>query len=151
MSYFAIITFDCLLCFVLLSVPPLTIVPVQNQLNDIYAGTVIQLNCMILLSELINTPSINVNSNWLRNGNSINVVDNRILNNETMFGLLNYSANLFFLPISTTDNGNYQCNIVVSGDEYVTPSSMNSSDIELIVEGKTSFDATKNNYSGTFE
>ena len=115
--------------------PPNDISIAQSQPNTIYAGTVLQLNCMILLSDLINAP-ITVSSNWTKDGNAIISTNSRIFYNQTNVSLQTYSSNLFFIPLNSSDSGVYQCIIDVSGDEYVTPSAFKSL-IDVTVEGKT--------------
>ena len=104
--------------------------------GTLYAGTELSLICSIQLNDIIDE-EVNVLNTWRRNNSAI-VTENRIQSAVNRISSSNFSAVLSFTPIDDpTDDGFYQCDIVVSpnvDDTFFSNGTANNS-VVIEVEG----------------
>ena len=121
-------------CICLL-VPPFDVTISQDYSDPLYTGTNLTITCDIELSSLVDIP-VNVSNNWTRDG--ADIMESTITNDLVEVTSLKHTATLEFYPLyHATDDGLYQCSVMISSDddEYVNSIS-NSASTTLDVLGK---------------
>ena len=109
----------------------------QDYSDPLYTGTNLTITCNIELSSLVDI-SVNVNNQWTRDG--ADILESTITSDLFEVTALTHTATLEFYPLyHVTDDGVYQCSVMISNDdEYVNSNviSLNSASTTLDVLGK---------------
>ena len=116
---------------IFLTVPPPTVSVTFNRTGILYAGTPLTLTCSIQLNPAVDTTVV-VTRMWSGPGsqtvsNSSHITVSNLVESSSLI----YETTIEFVPLSTTDSGNYKCEATVSPDP---PS-------RLIIRSKTSRDS----------
>ena len=117
-------------------VPPFDVTISQDSSDPLYTGTNVAVTCNIKLSSLVDIP-VSINNQWTRDG--ADIMESTITSDLIEDTALNHTATLEFYPLyHATDNGVYQCSVLISsGEEYVHPNGIsNSASTTLDVLGK---------------
>ena len=113
------------------TVPPPS-VSVTNS-SATYAGTNFNLTCTIELNTTVDTPVV-VNSTW--HGPVVIPTGTRVTASEPTGTGARY---LMFLPLNTSDSGNYTCEVTVSPSpesQFITASAPGRGTLSVAVQGK---------------
>ena len=125
--------------FFFFAVPSPTVSITPNRTGILYAGTPLTLTCSIQLNPAVDTPVI-VTRMW--SGPGSQAVSNSSL--VTVSNLLEGSAILYkttiqFVPLTTTDSGNYECEATVTPDpqsQFVIMNTTGSDTHSVTVHGE---------------
>ena len=99
-----------------------------------YTGTNLTITCNIELSNLVDIP-VNVNNQWTRDG--ADIVESTITSDLVKVTAFKHTATLEFYPLyHATDDGVYQCSVMISSEEEFVNSISNSASTTLDVLGK---------------
>ena len=123
--------------FITVSPPTISITP--NRTGVLYAGTPLTLTCSIQLNPAVDT-TVMVTRMWGGPGlqgvrNSSHVTMSNILKRSAFL----YETTIQFIPLSTTDSGNYKCEATVIPDpqsQFVTMSARGSDTHKVTVQGE---------------
>ena len=127
-------------CVTLLTVPQPTVNVTPNRTGDLYAGTPLTLTCSIQLNPAVDTGVV-VTRMWRGPGslvvsNTSRVTVSNLLNGSTFL----YEMTIEFIPLSTTDSGNYDCEATVTPDpqsQFISVSTAGNDTHLLTVKGET--------------
>ena len=117
--------------------PTVTITPIRTGIP--YAGTPLSLTCSIQLNPAVDT-TVMVTRTWSGPGSQAVSNSSRV----TVPNLVKTSDNLYvaaiqFIPLSTTDSGNYECEATVTADpqsQFVIMSTAGSNTHSVTVHGE---------------
>ena len=101
-----------------------------------YTGTNLTITCNIELSSLVDIP-VNVSNQWNRDG--ADIMESTTTSDLIEVTALRHTATLEFYPLyHATDDGLYQCSVMISNDEDYVNSNVvsNSASTTLDVLGK---------------
>ena len=121
------------------TVPKPTVSITPNHTGVLYAGTPLTLTCSIQLNPAVNT-TVMVTRVWSGPGsqgvsNSSRVTVSNLLKRSTVL----YEITIEFIPLSTSDGGNYKCEATVTPDpqsQFVTMSTTGSDTHAVTVHGE---------------
>ena len=132
----AICYISCYILFYLFIVPPFDVTISQDYSDPLYTGTNLTITCNIELSSLVDIP-VSVSNQWTRDG--ADIMESTITSDLVEVTALRHTATLEFYPLyHTTDNGLYQCSVMISSEEEFVNSSgiSNNASTTLDVLGK---------------
>ena len=91
-----------------------------------YTGTNFAIHCKIELNSLVDIP-VSVSNQWTRDG--ADILETTIASDLVEDTVLEHTATLEFYPLyHATDDGVYQCSVIISsGEEYINPNGLLSS------------------------
>ena len=138
----SILACSLVLCNLFYTVPQPTVNITPNRTGVLYAGTPLTLTCSIQLNPAVNT-TVMVNRMW--SGPDSQLVSNS--SSMTVSSLVQRSAFLHettiqFVPLSTSDGGNYKCEATVIPDpqsQFVNMSTTGSGTHSVTVHGEHFF------------
>ena len=117
-------------------VPTFDVTISQDYSYPLYTGTNLAITCDIKLSSLVDIP-VNVSNQWTRDG--ADIMESTITSDLIEVTALKHTATLEFYPLyHATDDGVYQCSVMISSDEEFVNSNgiSNSASTTLDVLGK---------------
>ncbi len=117
-------------------VPPFDVTISQDYIDPLYTGTSLTITCDIELSSLVDIP-VTVSNQWTRDG--ADIMESTITGDLVEVTALEHIATLEFYPLyHATDDGVYQCSVMISsGEQYVNTNGLsNSASTTLDVLGK---------------
>ena len=121
-----------------LTVPQPTVNITLNRTGDLYAGTPLTLTCSIQLNPAVDT-TVMVTRMWRGPGSqTISNSSHVTVLNLVERGAFLYETTIQFVPLSTTDSGNYECEATVTPDpqsQFVNMSTTGSDTLTVIVKG----------------
>ena len=129
----------CTNCSVILfTVPQLTVNITPNRTGVLYSGTPLTLTCSIQLNPAVDTP-VMVTRMWRGPGsqvvsNSWRVTVSNLLKRSTLL----YETTIEFVPLSTIDSGDYECEATVTPDpqsQFVNMSTAGSDALYITIQG----------------
>ena len=123
---------------VFLTVPPPTVSITPNRTGVLYAGTPLTLTCSIQLNPAVDT-TVMVTRMWRGPGSqTVSNSSHVTVSNLVERGAFLYETTIQFVPLSTTDSGNYKCEATVTPDpqsQFVNMSTRGSGTLTVIVKG----------------
>ena len=121
-----------------LTVPQPTVNITLNRTGDLYAGTPLTLTCSIHLNPAVDT-TVMVTRMWRGPGSqTVSNSSHVTVSNLVERGAFLYETTIQFVPLSTTDSGNYECEAAVTPDpqsQFVIMSTTGNDTLTVIVKG----------------
>ena len=120
------------------TVPQPTVSITPNRTGVFYAGTPLTLTCSIQLNPAVDT-TVMVNTTWSGLGSQAVSNGSRVsVSNLLQRSAILYETTIHFIPLNTTDTGNYECEATVTADpqsQFVTMSTADSDTHSVTIQG----------------
>ena len=135
----SILACSLVLCNLFFTVPQPTVNITPNRTGDLYAGTSLTLTCSIQLNPAVDT-TVMVTRIW--SGPRSQAVSNSsrvTVSNLVQSSAILYETTIEFVPLNTTDSGNYMCEATVTPDpqsQFVTMSTAGNDTHSVTVHGE---------------
>ena len=121
-----------------LTVPQPTVNITLNRTGVLYAGTPLTLTCSIQLNPAVDT-TVMVTRMWREPASqTVSNSSHVTVSNLVERGAFLYETTIQFVPLSTTDSGNYECEATVIPDpqsQFVNMSTTGNDTLTVIVKG----------------
>ena len=135
----SIILCACTNCSVtLLTVPQPTVNVTSNHTGILHAGTPLTLTCSIQLNPAVDT-TVMVNRTWRGPGSQGVSNSSRVtVSNLDSRPAFLYETTIEFVPLNTTDGGDYECEATVTPDpqsQFVIMSTAGSDALYITIQG----------------
>ena len=134
-----------LLFFFFFAVPSPTVSITPNRTGILYAGTPLTLTCSIQLNPAVDT-TVMVTRMWSGPGSQAVSNSSRVtVSNVFKRSAFPYETTIEFVPLTTTDSGNYECEATVTADpqsQFVIMSTAGSDTHSVTVHGEHFYTST---------